>query len=287
MFIYLKDKKASVYARGKSGTTNLHNHYWMREDNTSVGAYTEFENNNKWLFANNQVAVGDMVNRPIQYSTSNWHTPKIHGVSYTDGDRRTGMWQFEYITFLKTCRIIDPDIVHYLIIRDPLERFSSGVCTCISSFSGYDYPEIIPVNYDILNNKVQKGEEIDEALMHRILSYILTVAASDYHAQPWLTHLDKHLVLKDYNLVGVKLEKLAVFAQDLMDLDIKDLPKFKTMEEWYAPHTGFRAPSKRPLQNYIKNWIRERYSSGNLEDDITLLLDSEYRVFNSFTKWYE
>ena len=59
MFIYDKDKNISIFSRGKNGTTNFHNHYWMKNDNVEVGAYTDFDESS-WLFATPLPAVEDM-----------------------------------------------------------------------------------------------------------------------------------------------------------------------------------------------------------------------------------
>ena len=67
MFIYDKSKNVSIFTRGKNGTTNFHNHYWMQKDHQSVGSYTDFDDS-EWQFANPLPAVEDMV-RGFAHST--------------------------------------------------------------------------------------------------------------------------------------------------------------------------------------------------------------------------
>ena len=100
MFIYDKDKNISIFSRGKNGTTNFHNHYWMKNDNVEVGAYTDFDESS-WLFATPLPAVEDMTRGCVNVNQNN-HTPDHEGI-FKNGNRRLGMYVFEYITFLKTC----------------------------------------------------------------------------------------------------------------------------------------------------------------------------------------
>ena len=70
MFIYDKAKNVSIFTRGKNGTTNFHNHYWMQKDHQSVGSYTDFDDS-KWQFANPLPAVEDMVRGCVNSNLNN------------------------------------------------------------------------------------------------------------------------------------------------------------------------------------------------------------------------
>lgn len=282
MFIYDKDKNISIFSRGKNGTTNFHNHYWMQKEETEVGSYTEFDQS-KWLFATPLPAVEDMTRGCVNVDQNN-HIPD-HDNIFKNGNRRLGMYVFEYITFLKTCKMLDLDIKHFIIIRDPLERLASGLSTSLHNTPddeakkscGYTFMETV-------NGCKEDPTQYDDDHWNGLCVNILKLQASQYHAQGWLSHLDKHINFDDYKLFSVDVNDLVPFAKEVVGLDVAETDADLPDSEWHGQHTGTRPPETRHFHNFIKEWIKESYANKTLHKQLTDLLDAEYKIVDKLTQ---
>lgn len=282
MFIYDKDKNISIFSRGKNGTTNFHNHYWMKNDDVEVGAYTDFDESS-WLFATPLPAVEDMTRGCVNVNQNN-HTPDHEGI-FKNGNRRLGMYVFEYITFLKTCKMLDLDIKHFIIIRDPLERLASGLSTSLHNTPddiakqscGYTFMETV-------NGCKEDPTQYDDDHWNGLCVNILKLQASQYHAQGWLSHLDKHINFDDYKLFSVDVNDLVPFAKEVVGLDVAETDADLPDSEWHGQHTGTRPPETRHFHNFIKEWIKESYANKTLHKQLTDLLDAEYKIVDKLTQ---
>lgn len=285
MFIYDKDKSITVFTRGKNGTTNLHNHYWMQHDNTNVGSYTDFDQS-EWLFANPYPAVEDMTRGCIDHMDNilNHASPEID--NYKDGNRRIGLYIWEYITFLRTCKFIGKDIKHFLITRDPIERLASGLNTSLHNTPDHVAEKTCGISFDNLNENFKNGvpDDFDDTWCNTLCCKILTLISSQYHAQGWLCHIDKHINIDDYKIFSIDVSDLVPFAKEVLDLDVKQTDKDLPDNEWHGAHTGTRPPSTRNFHNFLEQWLKENYSNNTLDKQLSSLLDAEYNVLDKLTQ---
>ena len=282
MFIYDKDKNITIFSRGKNGTTNFHNHYWMQKEETEVGSYTEFDQS-KWLFATPLPAIEDMTRGCVN------HDRMCHDQSqddsYLQGNRRLGMYIFEYVTFLKTCKLLNLDIKHFIVIRDPLERLASGLSTAFQNGDemateevGYSFNQIND------NLKATATSNYDDAFWNALCKNIFKLPSAQYHAQGWLSHLDKHINFEDYKVFSVEVNDLVPFAKEVVGIDVKETDKHLPASQWHGAHTGTRPPETRYFHNFIERWLTEKYGTNALDKQLTDLLDAEYKVVDKLTQ---
>ena len=278
MFIYDKDKNVSVFSRGKNGTTNIHNHYWMQKDKMQVGSYTEFDESD-WMFANPLPALEDMVRGYINGKLNNHHPGEDF---YQSGNRRLGMYIHEYITFLKVCKLLGKDIEHYIIVRDPILRLASGLATTIDNTPDEEAKRVCGTTFNELNDICKKHNLLyDDEYVNSLIDSILRLQSSQYHSQSWLYHLDKHINMQDFNIQAIDVYDIVPFAKDKLDLDVAETDKDD--EQWHGKHTGTRNPEIRYFHNFLIEWLDESYESGRLKDGGKNLLDKEYQVYNNLT----
>ena len=283
MFIYDKDKNISVFARGKNGTTNMHNHYWMQKDNIAIESYTDFDES-KWQFANPLPAVEDMVRGCVNGNLNNHHPGEDF---YQNGNRRLGMYVHEYITFLKVCKLLGQEVEHYIIVRDPMQRLASGLSTAIQNTPDHEAQKQTGSTFDALNDRCKTHHMLyNNDFVNTLIDNILPLQSSQYHAQSWLYHLDKHIDIKDFNIQAIDIFDIVSFAKDKLDLDL--LETDKDDEHWHGKHTGTRAPDTRYFHDFLIKWLEESYESGRLKGSGKVLLDKEYQVYNNLTfKYYD
>jgi len=285
MFIYDKEKNVTVFSRGKNGTTNLHNHYWMQHDNIDVGAYTDFDQS-RWLFANPYPAVEDMTRGCVNTDFTHLNHAKPMIENFKEGNRRIGLYIWEYITFLKTCKILDADIKHFVITRDPLERLASGLATALHNTPDEVAKEICNTTFNEINDNLKHAakSKYDDAWWNTLCARILGLVSSQYHAQGWLSHIDKHITFEDYNIFSVDVSDLVPFAKEVLDLDVKETDKHLPASQWHGAHTGTRPPESRYLHNFLERWLTEKYGTTALDKQLTDLLDAEYKVLDKLTQ---
>lgn len=285
MFIYDKEKNVTVFSRGKNGTTNLHNHYWMQHDNIDVGAYTDFDQS-KWLFANPYPAVEDMTRGCVNTNFAYLNHAKPMIENFKEGNRRIGLYIWEYITFLKTCKILDADIKHFVITRDPLERLASGLATTLHNTPDEVAKETCNITFDEINDNLKHAatSKYDDAWWNTLCARTLSLVSSQYHAQGWLSHIDKHITFEDYNIFSVDVSDLVPFAKEVLDLDVKETDKHLPASQWHGAHTGTRPPESRYLHNFLERWLTEKYGTTALDKQLTDLLDAEYKVLDKLTQ---
>lgn len=285
MFIYDKEKNVTVFSRGKNGTTNLHNHYWMQHDNIDVGAYTDFDQS-KWLFANPYPAVEDMTRGCVNTNFAYLNHAKPMIENFKEGNRRIGLYIWEYITFLKTCKILDADIKHFVITRDPLERLASGLATTLHNTPDEVSKEICNTTFNEINDNLKYAatSKYDDAWWNTLCARILGLVSSQYHAQGWLSHIDKHITFEDYKIFSVDVSDLVPFAKEVLDLDVKETDKHLPASQWHGAHTGTRPPESRYLHNFLERWLTEKYGTTALDKQLTDLLDAEYKVLDKLTQ---
>ena len=283
MFIYDKDKNISIFTRGKNGTTNFHNHYWMQKDETEVGSYTEFDQS-KWLFATPLPAIEDMTRGCVN------HNKMCHEQnqddSYLQGNRRLGMYIFEYVSFLKTCKLLDLDMKHFIITRDPLERLASGLSTSLQNALEEAMIEHCGVTFDEINDnlKVTATSNYDDSFWNALCKNIFKLPSAQYHAQGWLSHIDKHINFEDYKVFSVDVNDLVPFAKEVVGIDVKETDKHLPASQWHGAHTGTRPPETRYFHNFIERWLKEKYGTNALDKQLTDLLDAEYKVVDKLTQ---
>lgn len=278
MFIYDKDKNVSVFTRGKNGTTNLHNNYWMGKEQMRVENYTDFDHS-QWLFANPLPAVEDMTLGCVDSNLNHHHEGEDF---FTEGNRRLGMYVWEYITFLKTCKLLEHDVEHYIVVRDPLQRLASGLSTSLQNSPSEVTQAVCGATFDEINEICRTRHLIrDDSYTNTLVNSTLRLSSSTYHAQSWLYHLDKHINMQDYNIQAIGIYDLVAFAKDKLDTVV--LETDKDDEEWHGKHTGTRPPETRYYHDYIAGWLEETYEQGRLKGAVKNLLDREYEVYNKLT----
>lgn len=283
MFIYDKDKNISIFTRGKNGTTNFHNHYWMQKEDTEVSSYTDFKVED-WLFATPLTAIEDMTRGCVNHDRMCHEQHQDD--SFKEGNRRLGMYVFEYVTFLKTCRLLDLDIKHFIIIRDPLERLASGLSTSLQNAIPELTKEKCGFTFDEINDslKVTASSNYDDAFWNALCKNIFKLPSAQYHAQGWLSHLEKHINFDDYKIFSVDINDLVPFAKEVVNIDVKETDKHLPASQWHGAHTGTRPPETRFFHNFIERWLREKYGTNVLDKQLTDLLDTEYKVLDKLTQ---
>lgn len=285
MFIYDKDKNITVFTRGKNGTTNLHNHYWMKHDNTDVGSYTDFDQS-KWLFANPYPAVEDMTRGCVNQDNKifNHASPTLD--NYKDGNRRVGLYIWEYITFIRTCKFVGLGTKHFLVTRDPIERLASGLNTALHNTPDDEAQRVCGISFDNLNENFKGGmpDNINDGWCNTLCCNILKLLSSQYHAQGWLCHIDKHIDFEDYEIFSVDVNNLVPFAKEVLNLDIKETDKHLPDNQWHGAHTGTRPPNKRYFHNFLDIWLQENYNNNTLDKQLSNLIDAEYKVIDKLTQ---
>lgn len=278
MFIYDKDKNVSVFTRGKNGTTNLHNNYWMQKDNLSVGSYVDFDQSS-WLFANPLPAVEDMT---IGCVNNNLLTHCEGEDFFPVGNRRLGMYIWEYITFLKTCKLLGHDMEHYIVVRDPLQRLASGLSTSLQNTPDDVAQNVCGTIFDAVNETCRTKHLLkDDDYTNMLVNSTFRLSSSNYHAQGWLYHLDKHIDMQGYNIQAIDIYDIVPFAKDKLDTVVAETDKDE--EVWHGKHTGTRPPETRHYHNYLIGWLEEAYEQGRLTGAVKDLLDREYEVYNKLT----
>ena len=271
MFIYDKDKNISIFTRGKNGTTNFHNHYWMQKEDTKVGSYTDFTVED-WLFATPLPAIEDMTRGCVNHDRMCHEQHQDD--SFKQGNRRLGMYIFEYVTFLKTCRLLDLDIKHFIITRDPLERLASGLSTSLQNADEIAKEEI-GYTFDEINDslKVTATSNYDDSFWNALCKNIFKLPSAQYHAQGWLSQIDKHIDFEDYKVFSVDANNLVPFAKEVVGIDVKETDKHLPASQWSGAHTGTRPPETRYFHNFIERWLKEKYGTNALDKQLTDLLD--------------
>lgn len=282
MFIYDKDKNISIFTRGKNGTTNFHNHYWMQKEDTEVGSYTDFTVED-WLFATPLPAIEDMTRGCVNHDRMCHEQHQDD--SFKQGNRRLGMYIFEYVTFLKTCRLLDLDIKHFILTRDPLERLASGLSTSLQNADEIAKEEI-GYTFDEINNslKVTATSNYDDSFWNALCKNIFKLPSAQYHAQGWLSQIDKHINFEDYKVFSVDVNDLVPFAKEVVGIDVKETDKHLPASQWSGAHTGTRPPETRYFHNFIERWLKEKYGTNALDKQLTDLLDAEYKVVDKLTQ---
>lgn len=283
MFIYDKSKNVSIFTRGKNGTTNFHNHYWMQKDHQSVGSYRDFDDS-EWQFANPLPAVEDMVRGCVNSNLNNHQAGEDF---YQSGNRRLGMYVWEYITFLKTCKLLGQDVEHYIVVRDPLQRLASGLSTAIQNTPDEEAQRVTGSTFDALNDRCKTHKMLyNDGFVNKLIEDILRLQGSQYHAQSWLYHLDKHIDIQDFNIQAIDIYDIVPFAKDKLDIDLIETDKDD--EHWHGKHTGTRAPDTRYFHNFLIKWLGEAHENGRMTGPGKHLLDREYQVYNNLTiKYYD
>ena len=278
MFIYDKDKRISIFSRGKNGTTNFHNHYWMNKDHIDIGSYLDFDES-KWQFANPLPAVEDMVRGCVNSNLNNHHPGEDF---YQGGNRRLGMYIHEYIAFLKVCKLIGHDVEHYIVVRDPLQRLASGLSTSIQNTPDAEAQRVCGTTFSEINERCKTHKLLyNDDFVSTLIVNILRLQSSQYHAQSWLYHIHKHIDIQDFNIQAIDIYDIVPFAKDKLDIDL--LETDKDNEHWHGKHTGTREPKTRYFHNFLIKWLSETYDNGVMKGAGKDLLDREYQVYDKLT----
>ena len=206
--------------------------------------------------------------------------------NYKDGNRRVGLYIWEYITFIRTCKFVGLGTKHFLVTRDPIERLASGLNTALHNTPDDEAQRVCGISFDNLNENFKGGmpDNINDGGCNTLCCNILKLLSSQYHAQGWLCHIDKHIDFEDYEIFSVDVNNLVPFAKEVLNLDIKETDKHLPDNQWHGAHTGTRPPNKRYFHNFLDIWLQENYNNNTLDKQLSNLIDAEYKVIDKLTQ---
>jgi len=142
------------------------------------------------------------------------------------------------------------------------------------------------VTFDQINEnlKFTATSNYDDMFWNALCKNIFKLPSAQYHAQGWLSHIDKHINFEDYKIFSVDINDLVPFAKEVVDIDVKETDKHLPASEWHGAHTGTRPPETRYFHNFIERWLKEKYGTTALDKQLTDLLDAEYKVVDKLTQ---